>query len=153
MVSNMGTRKVEQAEVGHAVAAQIRRLREQKRLSLHDLSERLKTVGRPILPSGLSKIEQGTRRVDVDDLVALATALGTVPSMLLFQSDGVAPEHVFIENAELVTGAVWAISKCERAGISRHALMEWMNQLDRWRQYPNAADLIAEWAEAAAADE
>lgn len=37
---------------------------------------RRRELGRPILPSGLSKIEQGDRRVDVDDLVALATRTG-----------------------------------------------------------------------------
>ena len=79
----MGTRKVEQGEVGHQVAAQVRWERERKHLSLHQLSDRLAAVGRPILPSGLSKIEQGDRRVDVDDLVALADALGTVPGALL----------------------------------------------------------------------
>jgi Helix-turn-helix domain len=57
--------------------------RRRKQLSLHQLSDRLAAVGRPILPSGLSKIEQGTRRVVVDDLVALADALGTVPGALL----------------------------------------------------------------------
>jgi transcriptional regulator with XRE-family HTH domain len=74
---------VELGEVGHTVKAQIRRLREQRGLSLQGLSERLETVGRPILASGLSKIEAGTRRVDVDDLVALAEALGTAPDDLL----------------------------------------------------------------------
>ena len=62
------------------MAAQIRRQREREQLSLQDLSDRLESaVGRPILPSGISKIEQGDRRVDVDDLVALADALGTAP--------------------------------------------------------------------------
>jgi transcriptional regulator with XRE-family HTH domain len=83
----MGTRKVELGEVGHTVAAQVHQIRERRRLSLQALSQRLAQLGRPILPSGLSKLEAGTRRVDVDDLVALADALETTPSVLLQASE------------------------------------------------------------------
>jgi transcriptional regulator with XRE-family HTH domain len=79
----MGTRKVELGPVGQAVKYHVRRLREREQLSLQDLSDRLTFLGRPILPSGISKIEQGDRRVDVDDLVALAHALSTAPNELL----------------------------------------------------------------------
>jgi transcriptional regulator with XRE-family HTH domain len=79
----MGTRKVELGPVGKAVKHHVRRLREEGQLSLQDLSDRLEFLGRPILPSGISKIESGDRRVDVDDLVALAHALGTAPNELL----------------------------------------------------------------------
>jgi transcriptional regulator with XRE-family HTH domain len=51
-------------------------------------SDRLTRVGRPILPSGLSKIESGDRRVDVDDLVGIAAALGVMPDRLLRAPDG-----------------------------------------------------------------
>lgn len=61
----------------------VRGLREQRRMSLTELSELMGQVDRPLLPSGLSKIEQGERRVDVDDLVALATCFGVTPSDLL----------------------------------------------------------------------
>jgi transcriptional regulator with XRE-family HTH domain len=50
---------------------------------LSELSHRMGKAGRPILPSGLSKIEQGDRSVDVDDLMALAVALGVSPNRLL----------------------------------------------------------------------
>jgi transcriptional regulator with XRE-family HTH domain len=79
----MGTRKVEQGDIGRNVQAQVRLLRKQKRLSLPELSSRLKQVGRPILPTGIAKIESGDRRVDVDDLVALAIALEVNPTRLL----------------------------------------------------------------------
>lgn len=82
-ISNMGTRRVEQGDVGHIVAGEIKQRREARQLSLRELSDRLAALGRPILPSGLSKIESGARRVDVDDLVAIADALGTVPGVLL----------------------------------------------------------------------
>jgi len=50
---------------------------------LAQLSARLAELGRPILPNGISRIEQGERRVDVDDLVALALALDVSPNALL----------------------------------------------------------------------
>lgn len=51
-------------------------------MTLRDLSERLAET-RPMGHSTLSEIENGARRVDVDDLVALATALDVTPYQLL----------------------------------------------------------------------
>lgn len=50
---------------------------------MRELSRRLSKLGRPILPSGITKIEQGQRRIDVDDLMALAVALEVTPTRLL----------------------------------------------------------------------
>ena len=86
-MSNMGTTKIERGPVAKRVSDNIRELREgwgaRRRLSLTELSERLRVLGRPMLPSALSKIETGERRVDVDDLVTLALALETTPNRLL----------------------------------------------------------------------
>jgi transcriptional regulator with XRE-family HTH domain len=129
--SNMGTRKIDLGETGKRVKANLRRLREENDLSLHELSERLATLGRPILPSGLSKIEQGDRRVDVDDLVVLADALGTVPSGLLSRRDLPSDNDKLAQSEEIREEAVWALRACEEAGISRHEIVEWMDMLDR----------------------
>jgi transcriptional regulator with XRE-family HTH domain len=67
--------------VGQRVAKEVARLR--GRTTVRELSARLTKLGRPILPSGITKIEQGTRRVDADDLVALAVALKVTPTRLL----------------------------------------------------------------------
>ncbi|WP_284437150.1 hypothetical protein [Streptomyces sp. TUS-ST3] len=67
--------------VGQRVAKEVARLR--GRTTVRELSARLSKLGRPILPSGITKIEQGTRRVDADDLVALAVALEVTPTRLL----------------------------------------------------------------------
>jgi transcriptional regulator with XRE-family HTH domain len=48
-----------------------------------DVAARLDEVGRPMLPTVVSKIERGDRRIDVDDLVALALALNVSPLTLL----------------------------------------------------------------------
>lgn len=65
------------------------------------LSERLETLGRPIPPLGLRRIEAGTRRVDVDDLVAIAIALGVSPASLLM------PEVSSIAHDDLVSVTGW----------------------------------------------
>jgi transcriptional regulator with XRE-family HTH domain len=102
----MGTRKIELGQTGRTVAARVRRIRERNRLNLQDLSDRLAPLGRPILPSGLSKIEQGHRRVDVDDLTALAAALGTTPNDLLYEPEQ-APAGISQDDYERLVEMVW----------------------------------------------
>lgn len=65
----------------------MRALREERRHTVRSLSARLAELGRPILPSGISKIEDRSRRVDVGDLVALAVAMGVNPNRLLLPVD------------------------------------------------------------------
>jgi 8-oxo-dGTP pyrophosphatase MutT (NUDIX family)/transcriptional regulator with XRE-family HTH domain len=72
--------------VGRYVISNLEFLRNARRLTYRELSERLSQLGRPIPTLGLSRIEKGDRRVDVDDLVALAVALGVNPSALLLPS-------------------------------------------------------------------
>jgi transcriptional regulator with XRE-family HTH domain len=69
---------------GEQVRENVKRLRTDRRLTYVELSDRLDRAGRPIPPLGLSRIERGDRRVDADDLVAIAHALGVNPSALLF---------------------------------------------------------------------
>jgi transcriptional regulator with XRE-family HTH domain len=132
--ANMGTRKVEQGKVGHLVAAEIRRRREQRQLSLQTLSSYLEVIGRPILPSGISKIEQGARRVDVDDLVAFADALGTVPSALLRGGGPKKPGGYTEEDMKIAEAAEDALRRCEAAGMTRYEIVEHMNAQDAWRR-------------------
>ncbi|MFP3967152.1 helix-turn-helix transcriptional regulator [Actinomadura fulvescens] len=73
--------------VGEHVAWNVRRLRAMRNLSTTQLANRLTEAGRPILANAITKIEAGSRRVDVDDLVALAVVLGVNPSALLFPPD------------------------------------------------------------------
>jgi transcriptional regulator with XRE-family HTH domain len=56
-------------------------------MSYRDLSARLEEIGRPIPPLGLSRIEKGERRVDADDLVALALVLNVSPAALLMPEE------------------------------------------------------------------
>ncbi|MSO78183.1 MAG: XRE family transcriptional regulator [Acidimicrobiia bacterium] len=66
---------------GERVAENVKKLR--GRIPVRELSRRLGDLGRPMLPSAITKIEQGTRRVDADDLIALAIVLDVTPNRLL----------------------------------------------------------------------
>lgn len=68
------------------MAANIKRLREAQGLSLRALSRRLEETDRRLSADALNKIENGAnpeakhiRRVDADDLVAIAVALNVNP--------------------------------------------------------------------------
>jgi len=52
-------------------------------LNQPQLAERMQDLGQPMHATAVSKIEQRDRRVDVDDLVALAAALNASPNRLL----------------------------------------------------------------------
>ena len=87
----MTTGRIELGASGRAVAANVKRLRKDRGWSLKALSEALEGAGRKLNQDAINKIENGTgedpkkqiRRVDVDDLVALAYVLGVNPSALL----------------------------------------------------------------------
>lgn len=61
---------------GETLRHNVKRIREGQRLTYVELSERLSAIGRPIPVLGLRRIERGERRVDVDDLLAVAYSLG-----------------------------------------------------------------------------
>jgi 8-oxo-dGTP pyrophosphatase MutT (NUDIX family) len=79
----MARRAVEIGPTGRRLAGNIRTLREAHRLNQPQLAERMRNAGRFMHASGISKIEQLDRRVDVDDLIGLAIALGVTPDRLL----------------------------------------------------------------------
>ncbi|WP_409430821.1 XRE family transcriptional regulator [Mycobacterium sp. SMC-16] len=66
---------------GKAVADNIKLLRGD--MQYVKLAAQLEVLGRPIPTLGLRKIESYERRVDADDLAALAVALGVSPASLL----------------------------------------------------------------------
>lgn len=74
-------------ETGRVVARNIRTIRKARNLAYTELSARLRDRGREIPTWGLRKIESGGRRVDTDDLVALALALNVSPLALLLSAE------------------------------------------------------------------
>jgi transcriptional regulator with XRE-family HTH domain len=65
------------------VAANLRRIRRERDVTTAELAHRLAAIGQPIPDTSITKAEKGSRRVDVDDLPALALALGVTPNTLL----------------------------------------------------------------------
>jgi transcriptional regulator with XRE-family HTH domain len=82
----MATQRIDRGVTAVTVSDNVKRLMKARGLSYEGLSRELGKVGRPILATGLVKIVNGTRRVDVDDLMALAVALRVNPSTLLLPS-------------------------------------------------------------------
>lgn len=68
---------------GKAVAANIEHLRKEAGMTFVGLSEELARFDRSIPPLGLRKIVAETRRVDADDLMALAVVFNVSPASLL----------------------------------------------------------------------
>ncbi len=87
-------------------------MRQEKRLTMDQLAERMRDLGHPILKSGISKIESGDRRVDVDDLVALAIALEVNPNRLLLV------DHAEVDDELELTGELMVTSKSAWAWAS-----------------------------------
>lgn len=61
----------------------MRRIRRGLNLTTAAMSRRLEALEYPIADTGIIKAEQGTRRVDVDDLIPICLALGVTPNRLL----------------------------------------------------------------------
>lgn len=80
----MAGKKSDLGPIGENVQKTVRHFRDQaRRLSYAELSRKLADMGREIPPLGLRRIESGERKVDVDDVVALALALDVSPLALL----------------------------------------------------------------------
>lgn len=90
----MGTHAVQRGPTADTVGANVKRLREERNLGLRAFAARLAEIGRPLTHTALDKIERGTRRVDVDDLMALSVALGVSPLRLLMPYTATADEYV-----------------------------------------------------------
>jgi transcriptional regulator with XRE-family HTH domain len=120
----MGTNAVQRGPTAVTVADNVRRLREGLNLGLRALAKRLADAGRPLTHTALDKIERGTRRVDVDDLMALAAALDVSPATLLMPD--VTPVPV---DGELSFRPEWA-GPVEVTGVtespSAHSVWLWL---------------------------
>ena len=113
-----GIRK-EPGPTARRVAAALRRIRHSERdITTAELSRRLGAIGHPIADTGITKAEQGTRRVDVDDLVPLALALGVTPNVLLMPPVsyyGPAEIHELTPKARGTATELWQWAQGEQA--------------------------------------
>ncbi|MGV0735265.1 helix-turn-helix transcriptional regulator [Mycobacterium syngnathidarum] len=101
----MAGKKIDLGASGQTVAANVKRLR--GAVTYTELSERLRKLGRGISPIAVRRIEENDRRVDVDDLTAIAVALGVSPVTLLMPSNVSADEIVTLADAEFKAAALW----------------------------------------------
>jgi transcriptional regulator with XRE-family HTH domain len=104
--------KKEVGATGEAVARNVKRLREAANLTYTEVSKALAGVDRPMSPLAVRRIEEMERRVDVDDLLALAIVLGVTPISLLYPGAK--------EGAESVTATGL------KSTVSAEHLWEWM---------------------------
>lgn len=94
---------------GERLAENVSQLRgkDGRGLSTYEMSRRLGEIGRPIQPTGILKIESNDRRVDADDLMALALVLDVTPNRLLLPPTADADQVVELTPTEHTT-AGWA---------------------------------------------
>lgn len=76
-------RSIQVGPAGQRVAKNVAALREARHLTRQAVADRMNAVGRQLIATAIDKIERSSRRVDVDDLVALAVALDVSPNRLL----------------------------------------------------------------------
>lgn len=79
----MPAKKIELGPTARAVALTITIHRATAGLTVAEFAERVTAAGRPLTRQAASEIEAGRRRVDVDDLVVIASVLGVSPATLL----------------------------------------------------------------------
>lgn len=88
-------RRVALGPTGERVRQNVQEFRKFRRLTHADIVQRLKALGYSMPRTGLSELENGGRRVTVDDLMALAVALDVTPNDLLLPwDDSQGPEEV-----------------------------------------------------------
>src|SRR5262249_21828276 len=111
-------------------AANLKQIRQERGVSYAELARRLRFLQHPILDTGLMKIEKGERRVDVDDLVALALALGVTPNRLIMPEVDVAGITTGYMLTPAVAGtpvALWQWAQGERhPGIPVEGSHSWL---------------------------
>jgi transcriptional regulator with XRE-family HTH domain len=83
----MAAKSLDIGDAGLHLGRAVAQLREGRGWDQQGLIQRLAQAGRPMSQSILSRIEAGARRVDIDDLVALAAALNVSVVALLPPDD------------------------------------------------------------------
>jgi transcriptional regulator with XRE-family HTH domain len=100
----MAMKKIDPGPTALTTARNVRRFRRSRGLGYAELSRRLTDLGREIPPLGLRHLEAGARRVDVDDLVALAIALRVSPLALLLPLE---PSRLVERGDRLPADRIW----------------------------------------------
>jgi hypothetical protein len=83
----MPKRPTEIGPAGERTARAIERVRTARGYAQRQLADRATALGRPMTITTVSRIERRRRRCDVDDLVAIAAALGVSPLALFAETE------------------------------------------------------------------
>ncbi|MFE2559887.1 helix-turn-helix domain-containing protein [Streptomyces sp. NPDC059352] len=121
----MAARPLEIGPAGVHVGNAVARLREARSWDQEALGERLADEGRPMSQPILSRVEAATRRVDADDLVAIAAAFG-VPVAVLLPPDAAASAP---SGTGSVRGATPSLVILDELGAVSAALAEDIEEL------------------------
>lgn len=116
-------------------------------MDLRTFADRIKETGRAMSPSALSKIENGDRRVDVDDLAVFAYILGTTPTALLTPAESASPPTGVPEdqfNPEEIRAWVRGQTKLTTEGLAHYWKDEYFNAVSQVRYYEG---LMLQYAE------
>jgi transcriptional regulator with XRE-family HTH domain len=117
-------------DVRTAIAANIKRIRKLRDLNGRDFIASLEEHGMKLLPSGLTALEKGARRVTVDELLVMAVALNTSVIDLLTPDDG--SDLVVAENIP---------------PLNPGQLGAWIAGAQPWRQLPYGTPIDAKVSE------
>lgn len=113
--------------IGDTIRTRIATLRESQNLSYAALSRLLEEAGRPIGTLALRRIEAGARRVDVDDLVALALVLGATPNSLMMDpklAEGPTQDDLLADDD---SDAKYQIELAPGVTASARAVWDWLD--------------------------
>jgi transcriptional regulator with XRE-family HTH domain len=115
----MATDEVLRGPTGETVRQNVARLRAKRGLSLRALAAKTEESNRPLGHGSINQIEQGRRRVDVDDLMVLSVALGVSPLAILFPQSPKGKRdnkaRIEVEATGIGTtrlGVLWSWGKC-----------------------------------------
>jgi transcriptional regulator with XRE-family HTH domain len=124
----MTTGRIEMGPTARTVAANLRRLREARGMSLRTLSAEVRKVGRTLSADAINKIENGRpqdedvspkqiRRADVDDLVALALALNVSPLTLLLPDESNDQPAKLTDEYQVSSRTAWQWAEGQRTAM------------------------------------
>lgn len=132
-------------QTGDTVRKNIRVIRDKRGISGPELSEKLTELHRPIPPLGIHRIESGTRRVDVDDLVAIALALNVSPLALLLPTEAAA---VLTDGDQYSAEQIWNWATGRQPLFATDDVLEFMRYSDPLNWPEIEASVVKQFREA-----
>lgn len=103
--------------ISGGVAANLIRLRKARGFTTSELAKTLSDLGHSIPASGITRIEKGDRRVDVDDLVGLALALNVSPTTLLLPPTSSDSPVALTESVSISSRTAWQWAEGQRTAM------------------------------------